>query len=300
MSRTEQALGRIDRDRSRLLEGIPVEELRLDAAGIPTTVLAGGSGPPVVLLHGPGESAVNWRWTIPGLTATHRVLAPDLPGHGSSGSGQSPLDADRAVQWLRDLIAQTCAERPALVGHVLGGSIAARFAARHRSELQSLVLVDSLGLARFRPTARFALAFLGFAARPNERRFERFMNQCAYDLDHLQRRLGRDWTSFVAYNLRLARSEGSKQAGRLFRRAGLPRIPSEELAGIGVPTTLIWGRYDRANRVSVAKKVSERYDWPLHVIDKAADDPARDQPEAFLQELLAALDRPQMKRGPTG
>jgi pimeloyl-ACP methyl ester carboxylesterase len=47
-------------------------------------VLKGGDGPPVVLLHGPGEFTAKWMPVIPDLLATHRVVAPDAPheGHG--------------------------------------------------------------------------------------------------------------------------------------------------------------------------------------------------------------------------
>ena len=275
--------------RERLLRGLPVTERRLDAAGIPTAVLEAGDGPPVVLLHGPGESAVNWRWTIPGLVATHRVIAPDLPAHGSSGTGDLPLDASRAVAWLDAFIEATCAEPPTVVGHVLGGAIAARLAIHHPGRLARLVLVDSLGLARFRPRAPFALGFARFLARPGPRSYERFMDQCAYDLDELRHDLGEDWSVFVAYNVALATSESAGEAGRLFRKAGLPRIHADELARIDVPTTLIWGRDDRANRWRVAELASARYGWPLHVIDRAADDPARDRPDEFLQALRSAL-----------
>jgi pimeloyl-ACP methyl ester carboxylesterase len=51
----------VDEHRQRLLRDVPITELRLDIVGIPTAVLEGGEGPPVVLLHGPGESAANWR-----------------------------------------------------------------------------------------------------------------------------------------------------------------------------------------------------------------------------------------------
>ena len=71
--------------RSRLTEGLPVKEHRADVAGTRTAWIEGGAGPPLVLLHGPGESGINWRWVIPSLTRDHRVVAPDLPGHGSSG-----------------------------------------------------------------------------------------------------------------------------------------------------------------------------------------------------------------------
>jgi pimeloyl-ACP methyl ester carboxylesterase len=275
--------------RDRLLAGLPVTERRLDAAAVPTAVLEGGDGPPVVLLHGPGESAVNWRWTIPDVATTHRVVAPDLPAHGSSGTGDGPLDADLAVAWLDDVLERTCAEPPIVVGHVLGGAIAARYAARRADRLRGLVLVDSLGLARFRPSPRFALGLLRFASRPSERSFERFMEQCAHDRERLQQRMGDDWAAFVAYNLGLARSEHVKAAGQLFRRAGTPRIPWDELKQITVPVTLVWGRHDRALRLRIAERASADLAWPLHVIEDAADDPARDQPESFLRALRSAL-----------
>ena len=278
-----------DRARQRLLAGIPVDERSLQAGGIPTAILEGGDGPPMLLLHGPGEAAVNWRWVIPDLVTTHRVIAPDLPAHGRTGTGGDDLEEGRVIAWLDDVIAQTCRSAPVLVGHVLGGAVGARYAIRSSDKLAHLVLNDTLGLARFRPSRRFATSFVRFVARPTERSYERFMSQCAYDLDGLRTDMGDDWTSFVDYNLGLAQSEISKSAGQLFRRVGLPRIAEEDLAGITVPTSLIWGRHDRAIRLPVAQAASERYGWPLHVIDAAADDPARDQPEAFLRALRAAL-----------
>ena len=64
-------------------------------AGVSTAVLEGGDGPPLVLLHGPGANAAHWMRVIPDLVATHRVIAPDLPGHGSSTVADGPLDAGR-------------------------------------------------------------------------------------------------------------------------------------------------------------------------------------------------------------
>jgi pimeloyl-ACP methyl ester carboxylesterase len=72
------------------------------------------------------------------------------------------------------------------------------------------------------------------------------------------------------------------------RELAVPRIPTEELERIAVPTTLIWGRHDPVNRLRVAEAVSQRFGWPLHVIENAADDPPIEQPEAFLRALLAA------------
>ena len=95
---------------------------------------------------------------IPGLVATHRVIAPDLPGHGASEVADGPLDAERVLAWLGELIERTCTSPPALVGQMLGGAIAARFASDRGDRLSRLVLVDTLGLSAFQPAPEFGLA----------------------------------------------------------------------------------------------------------------------------------------------
>ena len=95
-----------------------------------------------------------------------------------------------------------------------------------------------------------------------------------------------------AYNLAGARRPGAIAAlGGLMEQFGLPAIPSTVLERIAVPTTLIWGRADRATAVSVAEAASSRFGWPLHVIDGAADDPTLDQPEKFLDVLRRVLEQ---------
>jgi pimeloyl-ACP methyl ester carboxylesterase len=252
-------------------------------------MLEGGRGAPILLLHGPGESAVNFRWIIPGLVDTNRVIAPDLQGHGGTGLRGERLEGKQVLDWLGELISATCTSPPVVVGHVLGGAIAARYARTERDRLAHLVLVDSLGLARFRPSPSFAFGLFRFATRPSERTYERFMKQCAFDLDRLRDRIGGEWEPFVSHNLELARSDRAKEARRLMRQLGIPRIPSRELDRIETPTTLIWGRHDRANRLGIAEAASVRHGWPLHVIDEAADDPIRDRPNDFLRALRTAI-----------
>jgi pimeloyl-ACP methyl ester carboxylesterase len=285
----EQAMTTI-RARERLLTGVPVTERRLELAGVSTAVLEGGDGPPVVLLHGAGEFAACWLRVLPDLVRTYRVVVPDLPGHGASAAAGDPPDAGRVAAWLGELIERTCPSPPALVGHGLGGAIAARFAVDQGDRVARLVLVDSYGLGRYRPTPRFALATLGVIVRPTERSQERLFRQCVADLDGLRQQLGERSVLLEAYALDGARSSGQKAALRhLMPQLGLPAIPPAELARITAPTTLIWGRHDRQVRLGVAQAASARHGWPLHVIEDAADDPAVEQPEAFLRGLHAAL-----------
>jgi len=72
------------RARDQLLAAMPLTERQLQLAGVSTAVLEGGDGPPIVLLHGQGEFAAVWIRVLPDLVRTHRVIVPDLPGHGAS------------------------------------------------------------------------------------------------------------------------------------------------------------------------------------------------------------------------
>jgi pimeloyl-ACP methyl ester carboxylesterase len=276
--------------RERLLAGMPVTERRLQLAGVSTAVLEGGDGPPVVLLHGAGEVAACWMRVIPDLVRTRRVVVPDLPGHGASTATGDPPDAARVAAWLGELIERTCPSPPALVAHGLGDAIAARFAADQGDRVARLVLVDSYGLGRYRPTPRFTLALLGVMVRPTERTQERLFRQCMADPDGLRQQLGERAALLEAYALDRARSPGQKAAlRRLMPQLGLPALPPADLARIVAPTTLIWGRHDRQVRLRIAQATSARHGWPLHVVDGAGDDPAFEQPEAFLGGLHAAL-----------
>ena len=72
--------------RQQLLEEAPVTDLTMTLAGVDTSVLVGGAGPPMVLLHGPGEHAATWLPVLDQLADSHRIIVPDLPGHGATGT----------------------------------------------------------------------------------------------------------------------------------------------------------------------------------------------------------------------
>lgn len=281
---------RIEEVRGRLLADLPVTEQQLTLAGVSTAVLEGGDGSPIVLLHGPGESALWWMRVVPDLVTTHRVIVPDLPGHGASEVIDNALNVPAVMRWLGELIEQTCSAPPTLVGHLLGGAIAARFAGTQNVQITRLTLVDSLGLGRFLPSPRFAFGLVRFLVRPTDHAYDSFLDQCLVDRDGLIHQMGDNWEPFLAYNLDRARTPSVKAAMQtLMKEVGIPRIPAEDLEGITVPTSLIWGRDDRAIRLDIAKSASTRYGWPLYVIDDAGDDPKLERPQAFLEALYEEL-----------
>ena len=279
----------IDDLRGRLLAGLPVTDRRLEVAGVSTAVLEGGDGPPVIFLQ--TEFAAVWMRVIPELVRTHRVIAPDLPGLGASHVADGPPSVDTVLTWVGELIDRTCPTPPVLVGKGAGGAIAARFAVDRSDRLQALVLVDTYGLARYRPPLGMALTFAGVALRPTERGLDRgFRNYCFADLDGMRGEMGERWEAMAAYALDRFRTPTVRAAMRRLMRPLASAIPPHDLARITVPTTLIWGRHDRGVRLNVATDASERYGWSLHVIEYARDDPAIEQPHAFLEALRTALD----------
>ena len=199
--------------------------------------------------------------------------------------------ADAVLTWLDELIEQTCAIPPVLVGKGPGGALAARFAIEHSDRINRLVLVDTHGLDRFRPPPGMALSFIGVLLRPTERGLERgFRRYCFVDLDGVRAEMGERYEWMAAYALDRFRTPSVKAAMRSLMRQLGSAIPSGDLDRIAVPTTLIWGRHDLAVRLNVAEAACARYGWPLHVIEDARDDPAIEQPEAFLEALRTVLE----------
>jgi pimeloyl-ACP methyl ester carboxylesterase len=269
---------------------MPIEERRSELAGISTVWIEAGNGPSMVLLHGPGAYGASWMRVLPALARTYRVVAPDLPGHGASTMPSEPLDAERVLRWLGELVEHTSPEPPVIVGQLVGGAIAARFALDSPERVGALVLVVPFGLAPFEPTPEFGAALGAYLAGPDEETHDELWRRCVFDLDGLRSGLGTTWDSLKAYNLDLARTPTASAAmGTMLELFGAHAIPERELDRIAVPTTLVWGRNDHVVPLSTGEAASRRYGWPLHVVDGAGNEPALEAPEAFLRALGAAL-----------
>ncbi len=275
--------------RERLLANLPVSERRLDIDGIDTAVLEGGDGSPIVLLHGVGSFAPEWGRVIPELAASHQVVAPDLPGLGESAAPAGRLDAATAVAWLHGLIAQTCAVRPIIVGHSVGGAIAAHFAIAHKDKAHRIILVDCSSLGRFRPAPGLVVALVRYGARPSPASRDRFLRQVLADLERARTVWGDKWAALEGYDIDQATRPSVDAANReLVRRIGSRRIAPDQLRRIRVPVAMIWGQEDRLMRFRIAEQARERFGWPLYPIDGCGHGPHIERPEAFLDALRAA------------
>ncbi|MBK7579950.1 MAG: alpha/beta fold hydrolase [Myxococcales bacterium] len=107
-----------------------------------------GSGPPLLMLHGLGDSHRTWRRVVPLLAARHRVLMPDLPGHGLSGRPDAPYTLAWYARTLDGFLDSLGVERVRVVGHSFGGGIAQWLLLENSPRIERLVLVASGGLGR--------------------------------------------------------------------------------------------------------------------------------------------------------
>ena len=107
-----------------------------------------GEGETILLVHGMASSSRTWREVMPELAERHRVLAPDLLGHGASGKAATDYSLGAHASMLRDLIDRLGIERATVVGHSLGGGVAMQFSYQYPDRCERLVLVSSGGLGR--------------------------------------------------------------------------------------------------------------------------------------------------------
>lgn len=100
----------------------------------------GGDGPPVVLLHGIQVDGLTWLRTARALESRHRVVMPDLRGHGRSGRVRATLSTRTHVDDMIAVLRAARIDRPALIGHSLGADVAGHLAAQ--IDAAGVVLVD--------------------------------------------------------------------------------------------------------------------------------------------------------------
>jgi pimeloyl-ACP methyl ester carboxylesterase len=100
-----------------------------------------GAGPPLLLIHGWTCDSCDWSWQIDAFAGAHRVVAPDLRGHGRSETGNTH-DLPTFAEDLVALLDALGTGPVVVVAHSLGGAIASVLAVEHSEHVRALVTVD--------------------------------------------------------------------------------------------------------------------------------------------------------------
>jgi len=124
-------------------------DLTVDGEDVTLHYRTGGSGPPLVFLHGIGLDAatVSWRHALPALAEERTVYAPDLPGHGDSDKPDRAYTTGYYLSVVEAFLDAVDVTEPAIAGLSMGGALALGHALDGGS-VERLVLVNSYGLGR--------------------------------------------------------------------------------------------------------------------------------------------------------
>jgi len=280
---------------------LAVEEHNIEVAGLPARYLTAGTGPSLVLLHGAGDNALDWRWVMPHLAATHRVYAPDLPGSPDSArpaADYSPAFFERFVAGFLDTLG---VERAVMVGNSLGGLISLRLALSEPARVTALVLVDSAGLGRaVNPAFTSVNVFGPFETaipfwRTPVGAYQRAWGRTALLFAHPPGSVPREW---LAEQCRLALWPGYLEAHLTALRAlvgpfGQREVLVDRLPSLKIPTLVVWGARDRVFPESHAREaIAHLPEGSLALIPECGHMPHVEYPDRF----LVALDGFLLKR----
>jgi pimeloyl-ACP methyl ester carboxylesterase len=246
-----------------------LDERFADVKGARMRYFLGGSGPPLLLVHGLGGAASNWTELVPLLAGRHRLLVPDLPGHG----GSEPLPAVAGLEPFADRVALV-AEREGMfpapaVGHSLGGMVALRLALRRPADVSALVLAAGAGLSLGSVWGRQLLSIVA-TARPG-----RLAARCrgTVSRSNLLRRLVFGFVSVAdPPGLTAAAVEGFLAAQLLHTdvdsawQALRSDDPRRELDVVRCPVLVLWGAEDVQLPLADAFEYTRRLRARLRVI----------------------------------
>jgi pimeloyl-ACP methyl ester carboxylesterase len=113
-----------------------------DVDGVRMHYVTGGSGAPVVLIHGWPQTWYGWRPIMPALAERHTVYAIDLPGLGDSTGTPKGYDKATLARYVHALAEQLNLRKPAVVGHDLGAAVAFQYASQFPADTSRLGYLD--------------------------------------------------------------------------------------------------------------------------------------------------------------
>lgn len=102
-----------------------------------------GKGPPLLLLHGLGSSGQDWEYVVPRIAAHHRVIVPDIRGHGRSDKPTGPYGIPLFAQDIAAFCDRLGISAVHVVGVSMGGMLAFELVVRRPDLVRSMVVINS-------------------------------------------------------------------------------------------------------------------------------------------------------------
>jgi pimeloyl-ACP methyl ester carboxylesterase len=259
---------------------MPTRQVALHDGMFQTSLLEAGAGPPLLYLH--GTWATDGGPFLERLADSGRVIAPRLPGFGDSTGSEHLLDLPDLIYYQLDLLDALELRGLPLIGHSLGGMVAAELAAVQPERFSHLVLLAPLGLwnAEYPVPDFFAFSPPDLAAALYADPESPVAQQAA--------RVPLEEEERISYELE--RAKGLATSAKY-----LWPIPNRGLAKrlhrVRAPTLLVWGERDGLVSPRYAADFQARLPHArLEILPNAAHLPMVEQPErlaALVEEFLA-------------
>lgn len=259
----------------------------------------GGSGEPLLLLHGLGGSTANWVELIPDLVERFRVIAVDFPGH--AGSGRLPRTASIAdfATAAAEVLEAEQSGPTLVVGHSFGGQVALRLAHARPELVRGLLLASPAGITTTTRGARYTVV-ASTVIRPG--RFvapfrHRYARRAWY-----RRAVFRPWFVSDAASLTERGTHGLLDAlphhtdTLTAGRAMLDDDPRGDLDAITCPVVLLWGARDSQLPLEDAFEYARRLRAKLRLVADCGHLVIVERPAACL-DALEELARSGSRRG---
>lgn len=255
----------------------------LTADGIRYRALRAGRGDTTILmLHGYGESLLSWRLILDRFTRRYRVLAIDLPGFGLSAKPESGYDYGSYTRHLGALLAQETSGPVVVVGHSMGGELAAGLALDHPDRVVAAVLIapagagissllsDSAGIAS--PATQWVATALSYVLPVHDSTWFR------------------ETPAELMYEP-IADSATGRAARRVLAEFDFSAI-NERFRDLKQPVLLIWGRQDPTIPFEIGERIAELLPCRRFVPLLALHRPHQTLPDTVADEMAAFLRHP--------
>ena len=230
----------------------PTEFVETPARPPSLCAASGRAADPIVLIHGFGGDLDNWLFNIDALTDAGPVYALDLPGHG----GSTKAIADPWLDALADAVGAVPGRAQAssgvnLVGHSMGGAVAALVALRRPDLVRSLTLISPLGLGE-QINGRY---IDGFVAAESRRDLKPVLKELFADENLVSRQMVDDLLKFK-------RLDGVREtlrglADAMFKDGRQARSLVPDLQAAAIPLQIIWGARDAIIPAAHAKALPQ-------------------------------------------
>ena len=233
----------------------------------------------VIFIHGLGSSADRWldipdAMSLLGL----RAVAVDLPGFGLSDKAEIDYTIAKFVQVVAGFIRKTEMQRASIIGHSLGGYIAAQLAAEQPDLVERLVLIDTSGMLNG-PTPLLK-EYLEAALNPEKKSVRSVLEQMVAHPVRIPELL----VDGFIYRMR---QPGAKHAFKsAYENSVNTQIGIDRLRQIKVPTLIIWGKRDKLIPIEYLRTFQESIDGSeVAIVEDAGHAPFAEKP-AITCELL--------------